>query len=215
MINIVLADDHSMIRSGLRKLLEQQENVRVIKECTNGLEVLDFLKSNERIDMVISDLNMPEMNGMELTIALKAHDPSIKIIILTMYDDLYNVSTVFQSGASAYLLKSAETEELEFAVKMVSRNRKYLGTELIDKLIKIQFNNLQQNHTPVNIEQFSERELQVLQLIAEGLTNIEISNKLFLSKRTIEGYRQNLLQKTTQNNTASLIRFAIKNRLIS
>lgn len=215
MINIVLADDHSMIRSGLRKLLEQNEDFKVIKECANGLEVMDFLKTNDKTDMIISDLNMPEMNGLELVQALRKLHPHLKVIILTMYDDLNHVSTVFQSGASAYLLKSSETEELEFAVKMVSKNRKYMGTELIDKLINIQFDSLYQTQAPTNLEQYTERELQVLQLIAEGLTNNEISNKLFLSKRTIEGYRQSLLQKTTQNNTASLIRFAIKNRLIS
>ncbi|TCC92731.1 response regulator transcription factor [Pedobacter hiemivivus] len=215
MISIVLADDHSIVRSGLKKLVEQPGNIKVIKECANGLEVLEFVKTGEKIDIVISDLNMPEMNGTELTIALQRLDPSIKVIILSMYDDLNHVSTAFNAGANAYLLKSADTEELEFAVKMVNKNRKYMGIELIEKLIKFQINHLCQDQEPKNLSQYSERELQVLELIAEGLTNNEISNKLFLSKRTIEGHRQSLLQKTSQNNTASLIRYAIKNRLIT
>jgi DNA-binding NarL/FixJ family response regulator len=215
MISIVLADDHSIVRSGLKKLVEQPGNIKVIKECANGLEVLEFVKTGEKIDIVISDLNMPEMNGTELTIALQRLDPSIKVIILSMYDDLNHVSTAFNAGANAYLLKSADTEELEFAVKMVNKNRKYMGIELIEKLIKLQINHLCQDQEPRNLSQYSERELQVLELIAEGLTNNEISNKLFLSKRTIEGHRQSLLQKTNQNNTASLIRYAIKNRLIT
>lgn len=215
MISIVLADDHSIVRSGLRKLVEQPGNIKVIKECANGLEVLDFVKTGEKIDIVISDLNMPEMNGTELTIALQSLDSSIKVIILSMYDDLNHVSTAFNAGANGYLLKSADTEELEFAVKMVDKNRKYMGVALIEKLIKIQGSDLYQNQITQDLGQYSERELQVLQLIAEGLTNNEISNRLFLSKRTIEGHRQSLLQKTTQNNTASLIRYAIKNRLIT
>lgn len=215
MINIVLADDHPIVRSGLRKLVEQPEDIKVIKECANGMEVLDFVKTGEKIDIVISDLNMPEMNGTELTIALQSLDPGIKVIILSMYDDLNHVSAVFNAGANAYLLKSADTEELVFAVKMVNKNRKYMGIELIEKLIKFQVNNLCQEQEPKDLSQYSERELQVLLLISEGLTNNEISNKLFLSKRTIEGHRQSLLQKTTQNNTASLIRYAIKNRLIT
>lgn len=215
MINILLADDHPIVRSGLRELVEQHEDIKVIKECANGREVLDFVRTGEKIDIVISDLNMPEMNGTELTIALQTLNPSIKIIILSMYDDLNHVSAVFNAGASAYLLKSVDTEELAFAVKMVNNNRKYMGIELIEKLIKLQINNLYQEPGPKDMSLYSERELQVLILISEGLTNREISNKLFLSKRTIEGHRQSLLQKTTQNNTASLIRYAIKNRLIT
>ena len=214
MINIVLADDHSLVRSGLRKLLEQLENVKILNECSNGLEVLSFVKENDDVDLVVSDLNMPEMSGLELTTTLSNYKPGIKIIILSMYDDLNRVMAAFQAGAYAYLLKSAEIEELDFAIKMVSKNRKYIGTELTEKLISLQPNLNPQEQNQVNHEQYSERDLEILNLIAEGLTNHEISEKLFLSKRTIEGHRQNLLQKTNAKNTASLISFAIKHRII-
>lgn len=215
MINIVLADDHSIVRSGLRKLVEQLENVNVLAECANGLEVIDFIKTNQDVDLIISDLNMPGMNGLELTAALEHAYPEIKLIILSMYDDLNRVSAAFTAGASAYLLKSAEIEELEFAIKIVKKDRKYIGTELIEKLIAVQINNFHQEEISEDLSQYSERELQVLQLISEGLTNAEISDKIFLSKRTIEGHRQSLLQKTQAKNTASLIRHAIKNRIIT
>jgi two-component system response regulator NreC len=214
MINIVLADDHSIVRSGLKNLVENLENVTVLKECSNGLEVMDFVKEEAHIHLVIADLNMPEMGGLELTLALKRFNPKIKVVILSMYDDISRVATVFQAGADAYLLKSADMEELAFAIKVVNRNRKYIATDLTDRLIETQLNNAANAQSAIDPDQYSEREFEVLQLIAEGLTNLEISTKLFLSKRTIEGHRQSLLQKSRSNNTAALIRYAAKNGLI-
>jgi len=213
MVKIILADDHSIMRNGLRKLVEQLENVKVVKECANGLEVMDFVETNEKVDVVISDLLMPKMNGLELTAALRHAHPETKVIILSMYDDLNQVALAIQVGVSAYLLKSSEMEELEFAIKMVSKNYRYIGIALMEKMIKNQLH-ATNNQQVVDSNHYTERELEVLTLIAEGMTNLQISNKLFLSKRTVEGHRQNLLQKTGSNNTATLIRYAIINKLI-
>lgn len=214
MIKIILADDHSIMRGGLKKLIEQLENVMVVKECANGVEVMDFVETNEKVDVVISDLNMPVMSGMELTMALRYAYPEIKIIILSMYEDLNQVALAIQAGASGYLLKSSEMEELEFAIKMVSKNQRYIGIALIDKMIKNQLH-VTNNPQIVDRNHYTERELEVLSLIAEGMTNVEISNSLFLSKRTVEGHRQNLLLKTGSKNTATLIRYAIGSKLIN
>lgn len=214
MIKIILADDHSIMRGGLKKLIEQLENVMVVKECANGVEVMDFVETNEKVDVVISDLNMPVMSGMELTMALRYAYPEIKIIILSMYEDLNQVALAIQAGASGYLLKSSEMEELEFAIKMVSKNHRYIGIALIDKMIKNQLH-VTNNPQIVDRNHYTERELEVLSLIAEGMTNVEISNSLFLSKRTVEGHRQNLLLKTGSKNTATLIRYAIASKLIN
>lgn len=214
MINLVLADDHFIVRSGLRKLVEQLTNVKVLKECANGVEVMDFVRANKHVDMVIADLNMPLMGGMELTYALKSFNPDIKVLILSMYDDLHTVAKIFEAGASVYLLKSTDMDELAFAIQMAGKNRKYIGVELMDQLITLQIKDVSVGQPQTDLSQYSERELEVLQLIAAGLTNMEISHKLFLSKRTIEGHRQSLLQKTGSNNTASLIRHAIKHGMV-
>lgn len=213
MVKIILADDHSIMRGGLRKLIEQLENVIVVKECANGIEVMDFMETNEKVDLVISDLNMPEMNGLEMTMALQHAHPRIKIIILSMYDDLNQVTQAIQAGVSAYLPKSSEMDELEFAIRMVHKNHRYIGIALMDKIIKTHLHATAGQH-PADTNHYTERELEVLAMIAEGMTNIEISNSLFLSKRTVEGHRQNLLLKTGSKNTATLIRYAVINKLI-
>lgn len=214
MINIILADDHSIVREGLRKLVEQLENVSVVKTCGDGLEVIDYLQTHDDIDIVISDFKMPQMDGLNLTSILASTHPKMKIILLSMYDNLSQVILAFQTGVSAYLLKSAEIEEIAFAIKMVVKNRRYIGTELAERMLDNQLQIVEHQESE-DLNHYTERELEVLTLIAEGLTNLEISSRLFLSKRTVEGHRQNLLQKTGSKNTATLVRYAIKNKMIN
>jgi DNA-binding NarL/FixJ family response regulator len=162
---------------------------------------------------VLADLNMPVMDGCALARRLKDEYPSVRLIILSMVDDLNIVADVINSGAAAYLLKNSETIELIFAIRFVVAGYRYLSADL-------GFNLLARSHKPTSLTlpqdkgNYSARELEVLRLIAEGLTNTEIAEKIFVSKRTVEGHRQSLLTKTSSKNTAVLIKNAVSGQLI-
>lgn len=214
MINILLAEDHNIVRNGIKMLLESDANIRVFKEAVNGVEVMKLLEANE-VDIILADINMPEMDGMQLLREVKAKYPKIKVIMLSMHDHEKYVMEAFKSGASGYLLKNMDAEELIFAVKFVNQGRRYVCAELTMSLMDSMLQSRQHLIAmPENEIDFSLRELEILQLIAEGLTNLEMSEKLFLSKRTIEGHRQSLLDKTNSKNSAALIRYGVLHGLI-
>ena len=155
------------------------------------------------------------MDGITLITKAKEIDPNIEVIVLSMHNDVSYISQAFAHGASGYLLKECNTDELLFAVKQVMHGRKYICMDLSVKLLDLCAQHISVGSSRQNLNaEFSERELEVLRLIADGLTNDEMSDKLFLSKRTIEGHRQSLLNKTGSRNTATLIRFAVLNGFI-
>jgi len=197
-------------------LLESQGEITVVAEANNGIEVLNYFKDGGQADVVITDINMPEMDGITLITELKTISPDTRIIMLSMLDNEKYIAQAFIEGARGYLLKNISEEELNFALRYVSGGGRYLCAELAEKLLdKLTSNPLQQaNAAGQNID-FSLREMEVLHLIAEGYTNTEMADKLFLSKRTIEGHRQALIDKTGAKNTAVLIRFAVVNGFIS
>ena len=214
MVNIILAEDHNIVRNGIKLLLESDEQIRVLGEGINGVEVMKLLAS-EQVDMILADINMPEMDGMLLLKEVKAKYPKIKVVMLSMHDHEKYVMEAFKNGGDGYLLKNIGAEELIFAVKFVNQGRRYLCAELTMSLMDTMLQSKQYLMAmPENEIDFSLRELEILQLIAEGLTNLEMSEKLFLSKRTIEGHRQSLLDKTGSKNSAALIRYGVINGLI-
>jgi len=215
-LKIILAEDHKIVRNGIKMLLESQGEITVVAEANNGIEVLNYFKDGGQADVVITDINMPEMDGITLITELKTLSPDTRIIMLSMLDNEKYIAQAFIEGARGYLLKNISEEELNFALRYVSGGGRYLCAELAEKLLdKLISNPLQQaNAAGQNID-FSLREMEVLHLIAEGYTNTEMADKLFLSKRTIEGHRQALIDKTGAKNTAALIRFAVVNGFIS
>jgi len=215
-LKIILAEDHKIVRNGIKMLLESQGEITVVAEADNGIEVLKYFKNGGQVDIVITDINMPEMDGITLIAELKSISPDTQIIMLSMLDNEKYIAQAFIEGARGYLLKNISEEELNFALRYVSGGGRYLCAELAEKLLdKLISNPLQQaNAAGQNID-FSLREMEVLHLIAEGYTNTEMADKLFLSKRTIEGHRQALIDKTGAKNTAALIRFAVINGFIS
>lgn len=214
MINIILAEDHNIVRNGIKMLLESNEQIRVLGEGINGVEVLKLLASGE-VDIILADINMPEMDGIQLLREVKAKYPKIKIMMLSMHDHEKYVMEAFKNGADGYLLKNIGADELIFAVKFVHQGRRYLCAELTMALMDNVLRSKQYlTGIPDHEIDFSLRELEILQLIAEGLTNLEMSEKLFLSKRTIEGHRQSLLDKTGSKNSAALIRYGVLHGLI-
>jgi DNA-binding NarL/FixJ family response regulator len=215
MLNVVLAEDHNIVRNGIKMLLETDQQINVVGEVTNGKEALKMVQNGDKIDLILADINMPELDGIAMTSKVKLLNPAIHVVMLSMLDNEKYVVQAFNEGASGYLLKNISADELIFAVKHVGLGGKYLCTELTNKLLEklIQRSNVE--HGGIDLHKnFSMREIDVLHLIAEGLTNSEMSERLFISKRTIEGHRQSLIEKTGSKNTASLIRYAVLNGIV-
>jgi DNA-binding NarL/FixJ family response regulator len=213
MISILLAEDHNVVRSGIRSLLEKDTDLKVAGEGVNGLEVLDLLANGAVADVILADMNMPGMSGLELIAEIAKSYPQIKVVILSMLDHEKYISQAFKAGASGYLLKNVSSDEMVFAIKHVNIGGKYLCSELsfrmLDKLIYA-------NEVPEQLDvEFSKRELEILTLMAEGFTNSEIAEKLFTSKRTVEGHRQSLIDKTGARNTAALIKYSVLHGIIN
>ncbi|WP_316805456.1 response regulator transcription factor [Pedobacter nototheniae] len=215
MIQIILVEDHHIVRNGIKMVLESDPEITIIGEAANGHEAMELIQKNKQVDLVLTDINMAEMDGITLIGKIKKLNGDIKIIMLSMLDNEQQIIQSFNEGATGYLLKNIVKEELIFGVRQVYRGERYLsneiGLKLLDKILR------QTNYFNTNAQQpldFSSREIEVLHLVAEGYTNNEMADKLFLSKRTIEGHRQALIDKTGMKNTAALIRFALVNGLI-
>jgi DNA-binding NarL/FixJ family response regulator len=208
MLSLILAEDHNIVRNGIRMLLEADKEISIAGEATNGREVLDIISEGLKVDIVLADINMPEMDGISLIKELKLKSPDTQIVMLSMLDNEKYVSQAFSEGASGYLLKNVSSDELIFSLKHVHTGGKYLCAELAMRLLNKVIYTAPLNKDTANIE-FSMREIEILDLIAEGLTNNQMSAKLFISKRTIEGHRQSLIEKTGVKNTASLIKYAV------
>jgi len=212
---VLLAEDHTIVRNGIIALLDDETDIEIIADAKNGQEVLDFLKKGTEPDVILTDINMPDMNGMELITTISASYPKIKILVLTMLDHEKYVIQALDAGAHGYLLKTVNIPEIIFAIKQITSGYKYVCTSITLKLLS-QINgrySTTSTHLKTNAE-ISKREIEILGLIAQGFTNSEIAEKLFTSKRTIEGNRQNLLDKTGTKNTAALISFVVRNRII-
>lgn len=212
MLKIILAEDHIIVRNGIKMLLESQSGVQVIAEAANGLEVLELIAAGNIPDIVLTDINMPEMDGISLIKELKSTHPHVKVVVLSMLDNEKYVAQAFIEGCNGYLLKNVNEDEMVFALKTVSAGTKYLCAELTQKVLERYVQNLSlQSHNNNQQIDLSMREIEVLHLVADGYTNQEMADKLFLSKRTVEGHRQTLIDKTGSKNTAALIRFAVVN----
>lgn len=216
MINIILVDDHHIVRQGIRTLLEMETDITVIGETDQQEELLLLLEKKQPVDVIILDINMPKTDGITLTKRIKELHPQAQIIILSMMDHEKYVAQAMEAGANAYLIKNVSRDELLFAIRHTANGEYYICSEISMRLLKqaIKVSKKTLNNEATSL-QLNDREMEVLALTAEGFTNQEIAEQLFTSKRTIEGYRQNLLEKTNVNNTAALIRFAFQKGLLS
>jgi DNA-binding NarL/FixJ family response regulator len=216
MINIMLAEDHKIVRDGLKFILETEPAFNITTEAKNGKEIIDALNNGIQADVVLTDMNMPVMNGQEVTTWIKANYPHVQVIILSALDNDKYVVNAFKAGACGYLLKSVNAEELNFAVKHVAAKNQYLCSEITMRFInrKLTVPDMLSVELPDGME-FTGRELEILNLLADGFTNQEIADKLFTSKRTVEGHRQNLIDKTGVRNTAALVKFAVLNGIVT
>jgi DNA-binding NarL/FixJ family response regulator len=210
MIRILIADDHQMFIDGLRSLLEGSDDISVVGEASNGQKVVDLCEQQE-VDIVIMDINMPEMDGIQATRELVKKHPGIKILGLSMYNDREYISDILKAGARGYILKNTGKETLINAIKSLYSGGNFLGEEVGKTLLNSFIKNPAHGYV---VEKLSDREKEVLECIATGLTTHEIADQLFISKNTVETHRKNLLYKLKAKNTAELVNNAYKQRLI-
>lgn len=212
-MNIFLADDHVMFRQGIRLFLETQSNMIVMGEASNGREAVREI-TRKKPDIVIMDIFMPEMNGIDATEAIIEDCPATKIIILTMNSSREHIFRAFKAGASAYLLKELAGEELIRAINAVSTGKRYIcdsvSGAVIDDYIRFRDGNNRDN----GLAKLTRREREITQLIAEGKSNRDVASILFLAPSTVATYRHRIMTKLQLNDFSELIKFSIKNGLI-
>lgn len=204
-IKVAVVDDHKILRGGLKALLTEMENIEIVLEASNGKEFIDQLE-NITPDLVIIDINMPVMKGDEAVRIAKKMVPYLKVIVLSMNNNEEYFHTMNQHGVDGYIIKESDYEELEHAINTVMKGGKYFSQELLVKL-------LSDKSTTTNTN-LSEREIEILNLLYQGLSTNEIADKLYVSVRTIEKHRSEMLLRTGSPNSISLVVYAIKNGLI-
>jgi DNA-binding NarL/FixJ family response regulator len=208
-IKIIIADDHQLFRNGLKILLSGFPEFEVAGEASNGLDFLEIIK-NTAADVALMDINMPEMDGIEATRRGLKINPALDIIALSMYGEEEYYYKMVDAGAKGFLLKDSDISEVKEAILTVRKGGSYFSQELLYHVIQ-KIKHRENENKSANL---SKREKEILFKICEGLSNQEIAETLFISKRTVDKHRANLLGKTNSKNTASLILFAIRNKLI-
>lgn len=210
-IRVMIVDDHEIFRKGLAMVLNKSKNAKVVAEAGNGKEFLDIIEK-EKVDLVFMDIEMPVMNGIEATKAALEKFPGIKIVALSMFGEEEYLQQMVDAGVKGFLLKNIGKDDLYRAIQVIYEGKNYFSEELLQfftrKYIQPQ---KQQEQSDINL---TKRELEILQLIAEGFTDGEIADKLFISQRTVNGHRASLISKTGSRNTVNLLTYAIKNGLV-
>ncbi|MBN1599304.1 MAG: response regulator transcription factor [Bacteroidales bacterium] len=210
-IKVIIADDHKIFREGLKSLLEKEKDIFVVGEAESGDDVLNLIKSVEA-DVILMDIDMGKPDGIETTEKIKSEYPDINILILSMMGLHDFIIQALEKGARGYILKNAGKDELLTAIKCVARGDSYFSREVSSSLIE-HLNKPVVKGIKTDIP-LSTRELEVLKLIAQEYSNAEIAEKLFISIRTVDTHKRNLLEKLRMKNTAGLVKYAIKNRLV-
>lgn len=212
-IKILLADDHKIVRDGIKLMLEPQAGIDVVDEAQNGIEVLEKLK-DQVVDIIVMDINMPEMDGITAARKVKENYPDVKVLALTMSNDDLHIRQMIQAGASGYIMKSAGRKELREAIDEIMAGKHYFSDEATESIMMdlVKGKGKSTDPDPIHI---TDREMEILELIVQEHTNQEIAEKLYISSRTVDAHRRNLLQKTGARNTAGLVKYAFQHNLIS
>jgi DNA-binding NarL/FixJ family response regulator len=211
-IRILIADDHKIFRDGIRALLDKEKHISVVGDVANASEVIDFLEKNEA-DVILMDIDMGKTDGIDATFILKKKYPEVNVLALSMYGEHNYILKMIEAGANGYILKNAGKEELLTAINSVAAGGSYFSREASLKL----FENINKLHkkTSANSEiPLTNRETEILKLIAQEYSNAEIADKLFISIRTVDTHRRNLIAKLDVKNTAGLVKYAFRKGLI-
>lgn len=214
-INVFVVDDHQIFLDGIVSLLDDEPNIKIVGTAHNGKEAIDKIKSS-KVDVVLMDINMPEMDGIEATKQLKKINPDIKILMLTMHSEPRFIKECLEIGAKGYVMKNISKDDLLKAIETVNQDKSYLDADSQEKLISSMSNTDEEDNRNYDelAAQITQRELEILQLIALGLTSQDIATKLFISKNTVETHRKNMLAKLNVNNTAALLKIAYRKGLV-
>ncbi len=205
-IKLILVDDHELVLKGLKSILVQEKDMEVVAEARNGMEALDLLDRTDA-DMIVTDLKMPHMSGIELTRHVKQHYPQLKVLVLTLFNDREYVNAILEAEAEGYLLKNVEQAELLHAIRHIMNHGTYYSQEIVSILTSELKG---RHHKSDTVHELSKRELEIIGLICQEYSSTEIAEKLFISKSTVDVHRKNILQKTEAKNLVGLIRFAIQ-----
>jgi DNA-binding NarL/FixJ family response regulator len=205
MKEIIIVDDHAIFRSGLKAVLEQEENIKVLADFGNGPDFLSAIE-NVKPDLVLMDIKMPDMNGVEVSEKALELYPDLKILVLSMHDDLDYYNALIDLGVKGFVLKDEELDELTMAINKILAGENYFSQTLMINLIK---SKKQKSNFDITA-----REKEILQMLAKGFSAQEISDRLYISTRTVDRHRSNLFIKTDTNNSLKLLVFSIKNNLI-
>ncbi|RZJ78899.1 response regulator transcription factor [Pedobacter sp. Leaf250] len=209
-VKILIADDHKVLINGLKLILAVRKDFSVIAIANNGIEVIDLLH-NENPDLILLDINMPMLNGYQTIKIIKTDYPTIKVIVLSMLNDKRSVLNMLEAGANGFLFKDTDDKHLFKAIDCVMDGKYYVSESLNDILEEF-LNNLRHKKTKTK-HTLSAREMEIVNLIVEGNTNVQIADILFLSTRTVDTHRKNIFHKLDLNNTASLVKYAIENKM--
>ncbi|MDF1576515.1 MAG: response regulator transcription factor [Bacteroidales bacterium] len=211
-ISVFIVDDHELFREGLKLLLTGMPFIGEVREASNGMEFLAMLGGPEEQlpDVVFMDIEMPGMNGIDTTIAALEQVPSLRIVALSMYGEEEFYTRMIEVGVKGFILKNSGIQEVESAIHSVAEGRSYFSQEIVSGLVE----NLTRRKKPSKPGDLSEREAEVLSFICKGFSNKQIADTLFVSKRTVDKHRENLLLKTGAKNTAGLVLYAIQSGLI-
>lgn len=213
--NVVLVDDHSLLRNGLASLIKSFGSYNVLFEADNGKDFISKLKPKQLPEVVLMDINMPEMDGYEACLWLKNNHPAIKVLALSMYDNENSVIRMFKAGAKGYILKDCDPSELQMALDNVVLKGFYYSEMVTGKLIHT-INTLDEEDSQTkNVIQLSEKEITFLKMVCTELTYKEIAEKMFLSPRTIDGYRDDLFHKLNVKTRVGLVMYAIKHSIVN
>ncbi|MEM9674500.1 MAG: response regulator transcription factor [Bacteroidota bacterium] len=215
-IDIIIVDDHQMIREGIQASLSDTPDIRIVGEAGTGSEALEKLAAHPSVKVVVMDISLGDgQDSIDITQKLLKQFPQIQVLVLTMHDEEAHITTMLQAGATGYLLKDTGMDELVTAIRTVSSGDTYFCKRVADTMMeKFMQKKKSVKVGGIPVEQLTKREREILQLIAEEFTNQEIAEKLFISPRTVDTHRRNLILKLNVKNTAGLVRYAIKQNLI-
>lgn len=213
-INILIVDDHKIIINGIKSLLEDATDICILSEAADGLEAIQSIKNVSDIQLVLMDIRMPNMDGVQATREITAQFPHIKVVALTMFDDNQYITSMLQAGARGYILKNTGKQELIRAIRLVAEGGTYFSSDVTSVVMSTYMNKSTptavSRGTELDPSQLTGREIEILKLIAFELTNKEIADKLIISPRTVHSHRRNLMQKIGVKNTAGLVRYALQ-----
>ncbi len=212
-IRLLLVDDHAVVRSGLRMLLEGEEDVQIVGEAGTASEAVNAT-TNLKPDVVLTDIGLPDISGIEATRKIKALWPNIAIVALTIHEDEEYFFKMLEAGASGYVPKRAAPEELLTAIRVAASGDVYLYPSLAKLLVKDYFTQGQLDDDNKTFDGLTERQQEVLALLAEGATNAEIAEKLHISPKTVASHRENIMQKLSLHSRTELVKYAIRKGLI-